>query len=126
MADFPIPPQNPESAPFFKAAAAGRFMLRRCVSCGQTHWYPRSICPFCQGRTEWFEASGKGRIHTFSTFMRSNEPYTLAYVELEEGPIMLTNLVLAEPDSLRIGGRVRVCFQQASDGTAIACFAPDS
>lgn len=126
MVDFLNSSKNPESAPFFEAAAKGRFMLRRCVSCGQSHWYPRSICPFCHGRTEWFEASGKGRIHTFSTFRRSSEPYTLAYVDLEEGPVMLTNLVNAAPDSFRIGDRVRVCFQETPDGIAVACFAPDA
>jgi len=126
MADFPVPVKTPESAPFFEAAAAGRFILRRCVSCGQSHWYPRFMCPFCHGQTEWVEASGRGKIHTFSTFSQQVGAYTLAYVELDEGPIMLTQLVNVEPASLRIDDPVRVRFQQAPDGTAIACFEPAS
>ena len=42
----PAPPVTPESAPFFEAAAAGKFLLRRCTACGRAHWYPRAVCPF--------------------------------------------------------------------------------
>lgn len=124
MTSIPISRSNPESMPFFEAAAEGRFLLPRCVSCEQFHWYPRSMCPFCRSQTEWVASRGTGKIHTFSTFSRTAEPYTLAYVELDEGPIMLTNLVNVDPDTLRIGDRVHVCFQKAPDGTAIACFSP--
>jgi uncharacterized OB-fold protein len=37
-------------------------------------------------------------------------PYVLAYVELTEGPTMLTNIVGVDPDGVTIGLPVRVEF----------------
>ena len=32
---------------YFEAAAQGRLLVNHCGDCGQTHHYPRPICPFC-------------------------------------------------------------------------------
>ena len=55
MADriIPSPVQSPESEPFYAAAKEGKFMIRRCNDCKKPHWYPRALCPFCFGETEW-------------------------------------------------------------------------
>lgn len=120
----PSPPRTPESEPFHAAAAEGRFLIRRCTECGKPHWYPRVVCPFCAGPTEWEEASGEATLFTFATLERAKPPYTLAYVELAEGPKMMTNIVNCDPSTLRIGDKVRVVFEAAEDGTAIPCFEP--
>ena len=60
------PDTNPETKPFCDGCAAGKFLLRRCTACSKAHWYPRALCPFCFGDCEWVEASGKGKIYTFS------------------------------------------------------------
>ena len=45
---------NPETQPFWDAAKQGRLLLRRCMACGEVHFYPRTICPFCfSDDTEW-------------------------------------------------------------------------
>ena len=42
------PPQiNPETKPFWDAAAQGRLLVKKCQACGQSHHYPRALCPFC-------------------------------------------------------------------------------
>ena len=51
-------------------------------------------------------------------------PYVLAYVTLEEGVTMLTNLVDAEIESLHIGQPVRVTFRHAEGGGAVPVFTP--
>ena len=66
------PDTNPETKPFFDGAAAGKLMLRRCTSCKKAHWYPRGLCPFCFGECAWEEASGKGKIYTFSIMERAS------------------------------------------------------
>jgi uncharacterized OB-fold protein len=96
-------------------------MIRRCTSCKKAHWYPRAVCPFCFGKTEWEEASGEGTIYSFSTMLRSN--FTMAYVTLKEGPTMMTNIVKADPDQLKIGGKVKVVFVQ-TDANKVPCFEP--
>jgi uncharacterized OB-fold protein len=120
----PNPPITPESAPFFAAAKEGRFLIRRCGSCGKAHWYPRALCPFCFGETAWEEASGKGRIYSYSVMRRVSPPYAIAYVTLDEGPTMMTNLVECDLDRLAIGQAVSLAFKPSADGTQIPCFRP--
>ncbi|MEN9419674.1 MAG: hypothetical protein RI988_3295 [Pseudomonadota bacterium] len=113
-----------ETQPFWEAAAQGRFVLKCCTSCGRFHHYPRSICPFCMSdTTEWREASGGGVVHAFSVMRRVPVPYAVAYVQLDEGPLMLTNIVRTDLDSLHIGQRVRVAFD-GFDGGALPVFIP--
>src|SRR5262249_21907599 len=90
----PAPPVNPETKPFWDAAAQGRLLIKRCTACDEPHWYPRALCPFCGSeRTEWMEASGHGTIYAYSVFRRAQIPYAIAYVTLAEGPTMMTNIV---------------------------------
>lgn len=116
-------PVNPESAPFYKAAAENRFLTRKCTACGRLHWYPRAICPFCWGATEWQEIERTGRIYSYSVMRRVNPPFAIAYVTLDAGPTMLTNLVDCDFDSLRIGQRVTLVWN-ATDGAPVPCFTP--
>ena len=51
-------------------------------------------------------------------------PYALAYVALDEGVTMLTNIVDCDLDSVHIGQRVRVCFKPADGGGVVAMFTP--
>jgi len=121
----PSPSINAENRPFFDAAREGRLLIKRCRDCGEPHYYPRARCPFCgSGSTEWIEAQGRGRIYAFSTMRRVAEPYTIAYVTLEEGVSMLTNLIDCDADRLRIGDAVRVVFRTAAGGEAIPMFTP--
>ncbi len=108
----PAPQGNPETRPFWDAAREGRLMVGRCAACGRAHYYPRSICPFCFTEGAALEAAaGTGVIYTLSiTYRGAPEPYAIGYVQLEEGPRILTNLVGAPLDRFRIGDRVRVVF----------------
>jgi uncharacterized OB-fold protein len=115
----------PETREFWVAAAAGRLLLPRCDDCGHTHWYPRAHCPLCGSvKLRWTEASGRGTLHAFSPARRAEPQYTLAYVTLEEGPTLMTNIVGAPPEALRIGQPVVVRFQAAPEGRMMPFFAP--
>lgn len=115
----------PEVREFWSAAAEGRLLVRTCGDCRKAHWYPRAICPLCgSANTRWQPASGIGTLYAFSPARRANPPYTLAYVTLEEGPTLMTNVVGAEPDSLRIGQRLKVRFQPAAEGRLLPFFEP--
>jgi len=119
------PDVRPEGAPFWEAARDGRFLVKYCLACGKPHWHPRALCPFCMGDTEWRPASGLGTVHTFSVTRRAGPtPYCIAYVELDEGVIMMTNIVDCDLDTVRIGMPVRVVFKPSTDGTPVPMFAP--
>lgn len=122
----PAPEPNVETQPFWDAAAEGRLLIKRCGACGEPHYYPRALCPFClSADTRWEEATGTGAIYSLSIMRRGKDaPYTLAYVTLDEGPAVLTNLD-GDPDRLAIGQRVRVRFAPTEGGPPVPMFAPD-
>ena len=127
----PSPAVNPETEEFWAATARGRLLLKRCLDCGSVIWYPRAICPECASlRTEWFEASGRGHVYSYTVNHRGEGayagevPYVLAYVELDEGPRVMTNLVEAGEPDLVVGLPVEVVFHDTGEGTALPRFRP--
>lgn len=119
------PQPTVETQPFWDAARAGRFLVKRCRACGKAHWYPRTHCPFCASAdTEWTEARGEGSIYSYSVMRRADPVYIMAYVTLDEGPTMMTNLVDCNPDVLAVGERVRVVFTPTPGGFAVPLFTP--
>lgn len=121
----PSPHPSPDSHEFWDGANRGVLLVKTCEECGKAHWYPRPHCPFCfSGRTAWREASGRGEIYSWSYMRRAAEPYVIAYVTLEEGPTMMTNIVDCDPDLLTIGKQVEVVFRRSADGTRVPLFRP--
>jgi uncharacterized protein len=119
------PQSAPETKAFWEATAAGRLLIKRCTACGESHYYPRSICPFCgSDRTEWRDASGRGTVYTYSVMRRAPVPYAIAYVTLEEGVSMMTNIVDCDLDAIRIGQKVRVVFKPTEGGPPVPMFTP--
>ena len=116
----------PDNAEFWAATAQGRLLLRQCDSCGKPHWYPRAHCPLCMAdATTWIQASGDGSIYTFSVCRRVGPvPYVIAYVRLDEGVTMLSNIVDCDFDALRIGARVRLVMKASSSGVMVPMFRP--
>lgn len=118
-------PITPETEVFWRAANDGRYLIKKCRACGEAHYYPRQICPFCQSAdTEWIEASGRGTVYTYSVMRRAPVPYAIAYVTLAEGPTVMTNLVDCDLDSLSIGQAVELTFRKDEAGQAIPMFKP--
>jgi uncharacterized OB-fold protein len=121
----PAPSTTPETQAFWDAAAAGTLLLKRCTACGESHHYPRAICPFCgSDRTEWREASGRGTVYSYSVFRRAPIPYAIAYVTLDEGVTLMTNVVDCDLDTIRIGQAVRVTFKPTDGGPPVPMFTP--
>jgi hypothetical protein len=115
---------HPESQPFFDAAREGRLLLKLCTDCNRLHHYPRAVCPFCASpRTEWIDAAGRGVIYSYSVMRRADKPYAIAYVTLDEGVTVLTNLVDCDFDRLRIGDPVRAVFK-AQGELVVPMFTP--
>ena len=133
MSTLPVsaPRINRETKPFWDGTAQGRLVLPHCNACGFVIWYPRARCPECSSTdVRWEEASGRGS-STASPSLRKGHgayrevgPYVLAYVELDEGPRVMTNIVDCDPQSLSVGQRVRVVFDDTGEGSALYRFTP--
>jgi uncharacterized protein len=124
----PISPEpNAETLPYWAAANEDRLLLKRCLGTGKTFYPPRTISPFTGlAETDWIEASGAGTVYSFSTLVRQGAALCIAYITLEEGPIILSNLVDCDPDSVYIGQPVRVTFVVSVSGQKIPMFMPDT
>ena len=125
--DRPLPANiiDPATEPYFAAAHKGVLRLRRCTACKKPHWYPRPVCPFCMGDTEWIDATGTGTIYSVSLTRRAGPiPYAIAYVTLDEGVTMLTNICDCDLEAVRIGQRVKVRFKPAEGNGIVAMFTP--
>lgn len=130
--DHPRPRPTSVSADFWAATAEGRFLLQRCKPCGQMIFYPRVNCPAC-GSTDLdgVDASGRGTVFTYTIARRPTHrafaeagPYVIAIVELDEGPLVTTNIVGCDPDDVTIGMPVEVVYGDVVDGAALPFFAP--
>ncbi|GBD12352.1 hypothetical protein HRbin24_00359 [bacterium HR24] len=129
----PLPRPTRISAPFWRGAAEGKLLLQRCRRCGLFIYYPRPFCPRCLAEElEWHEASGRGRVYTYTVVRRAATPafaamvpYVLAIVELEEGPRLVTNIVGCRPEEVRVEMPVRATFERLSDEVGLVLFRPD-
>jgi uncharacterized OB-fold protein len=126
----------PEVKPFWDATARGELALPKCTVCGTLIWYPRPFCPSCASTSvEWVPASGRGTIYSYTVnrrgvadlpAYRNAGVYVLAYVELDEGPRMMTNIVDCDPDSVRICQKVELVFHDTGEGNSLPRFRPAS
>lgn len=115
----------PESQAYWTAADEGRLLIKKCNACGEVHHYPRDICPHCMSAdTVWHETAGLGTVYSYSTMGKAEAAYTLAFVTLDEGITLMTNLVDCDVAQLAIGQRVRVVFKPSDGGHAVPMFTP--
>jgi uncharacterized protein len=125
MRKISAPAVNPENKAFFDAATNGKLLLKFCNGCKAFHHYPRALCPHCfSDKTEWREAKGTGTVYTYSVLRAVQDPYCIAYVTLDEGITVLTNLVDCDFDKLAIGMKVKAVFKPSEGGAAVPMFTP--
>ena len=128
----PLPETDAISAPFFEAAAKGKLLYQQCAACGHRQFYPRGLCTACGATPEWAEASGRGTVHTFTIVRqygaepyKSELPYVVAMIELEEGVRMMGNVTDVDPEAVKIGMPVSAYALLAEDKIAIPYWKPD-
>lgn len=95
----------------------------KCYTCLECFFPARDFCPNCRrtGDVKKHTMQGKGKIFSYTTtyvplegFERQT-PYTLAIVQLEEGPKITSVIVDCEPSEVEIGMRVRDVFRRISE-----------
>lgn len=126
----PLPAVSDFNRPFWEGTRLGEFRLQHCNSCGK-EWAPNGpVCPFCFSEDyRWDKMSGKGKIATWVVFHKlyhpsfaKDLPYNVAFVELDEGPRVIANIVGARNDELKIGMPVEVVFEEVNEDIAIPKF----
>ena len=104
----------------------GQFLIQTCQACTQHIYFPREICPHCGSNdTTWVKSAGLGEIYSYTVMRRGVEvPFAMAYVRLNEGISILTHLTHCDFDSIRVGQKVKVVFQETQDGQKTHLFEP--
>ncbi|MCW8085130.1 Zn-ribbon domain-containing OB-fold protein [Sabulicella glaciei] len=115
------PQESPDNKVYFDGCRAGKLILGKCNDTGKLFHYPRHVSPFTlSNNVEFVEAKGTGTIYSWSV-ARGKEPFCVAYVQLDEGPIMLTNIIECDLDSLKCGQKVKVKFKD-TEGAPVPMF----
>jgi len=122
--NLPPPTINADSAQYWEAARREKLVIRKCRACDALHFMPRAVCPSCWSHDlEWVEATGRGKIHSFTIIRRAplpafvdRVPYAVALIDLSEGPRMMANIVGENALNIRIGDEVEVTFERRGEG----------
>ena len=107
---------------FWEGTKQHEFRYQQCNQCDEVVFYPRRHCPGCTaGELIWKVSTGKGTVYTYSVvrqsyhpFFRNRVPYAVAWIDLEEGPRILSNVVgVDEPlNDVSIGMAVQVEWEE--------------
>ena len=128
----PLPLPGPDDQPFWEGAKRHELMIQRCTDCGTLRFWGRPMCHQCQSfDSEPVPASGRGTIWSFTTThhgfarnWRDAVPYTVLVVQLEEGPRLTSNLVDADPATIKVGDPVEVVFDDVTPEITLPKFRP--
>lgn len=115
----PLPQIDALTRGFWEHARAGRLAVQLCEACGDLHFPASPVCPEClDDRQRWQPVSGRGRLQSWVEFHRAywsgfeaDLPYRSCLVQLDEGPLLISNLV---GDPGEIGCPVQVVFERAT------------
>lgn len=117
LSKLPLPRSTPETKHFWDGTSNGELRLQRCDECARVYFPPRPFCPHCACRSvSVFKATGRATLYSYVINHRPHPafdgPYSIAVVELEEGPRMMTNIVdtAQTPEALRLDMPLQVTF----------------
>ena len=121
----PEPRLDPWNGPFWDACQERRLVAQRCRETGRVWLPPSPVSPETHDEAwDWIELSGRGRIWSFVIMHQqyfesfaADLPYNVIQVELEEGAMMIANLVGVKNDAIEIGAAVEVVWEERDNLT---------
>ncbi len=124
--DLPLPKfPEPDTEPFWDATKDHELKYQVCDDCGGVVWHPRRHCTHCTSlNLSWKTSKGEGTVYTYSIVrqnyhpaFRERLPYVIAWVDLDEGFRILSNLTGVDDPAtdVKIGQRVEVAWEDHED-----------
>ncbi|WP_218947890.1 Zn-ribbon domain-containing OB-fold protein [Pollutimonas harenae] len=116
----PLPKPDAQTQPFWDACQEGRLICQRCTECHVVQFTPRARCMRCHSeRLSWEASARQGTVMSFTRVHRApnpafkqKTPYVIAMLDMDEGFRLMTNASVAVQDSIGVGERVSVGFEQ--------------
>ncbi len=136
MAGRPLPRfPEPDTEPFWRATREHRLTYPQCNACGTIVFYPRRHCPHCGAADlTWKESKGEGTVYSYSVVRQNRHPafkdlgaYAVAWIDLDEGFRMMSNVVgVGDPTrEISAGQRVKLRWEDQEGGeVALPMFTP--
>ena len=126
-----LPAITASNKAFWDAARRHELVVYKCSNCGALYGQP-TVCVACDSpQMDWVKVSGKGEVFTFCIYRqpfhpawKDDIPYNVAYVKLDEGPLLMTNVVDCENKDIYIGMPVEVVFEDISEEVTLPKFRP--
>lgn len=126
----PLPIISDANRPFWEGCKNGQLKMQKCTDCGHIRYPIGPVCTKCLSSSfEWEVLSGKGEVFNFVIFHQKYSeawaddlPYNVIMVQLDEGPRMFSNLVGIKNEDIKIGLRVEVVFEKATEEIFIPKF----
>ena len=128
----PLPLLTKLNAPFWEGTKQGELRLQKCNDCGHFWFPPSAHCQRCISRNyEWATVSGRGKVWSWIVMhqryfkeFEDDLPYVVAFIELEEGPMMMSTLVEVDRDDISCDMPVTAVFEDATEEMAVPKFRP--
>jgi uncharacterized OB-fold protein len=129
----PLPRPNiyMNTAPYWEAVKEKKLVIQYCTDSGKYQWFPKPVSMYTGKRNlEWREVSGHGTLYSWTVTYAAwpghedRAPYICAYVDLDEGPRMLCNLLNCDKDKVKIGMPVKLVWELLPDGSNYPAFGP--
>ncbi|TCR70641.1 OB-fold domain-containing protein [Bosea sp. BK604] len=104
--------------PMWESIARKQWALQYCPQSDSFRYPPSPVCPISLSLDyEWRPIKGTGEILSWAVFHRKYfddhpPPYNTIAVRLDEGPIVISNLIGPEPEGNWIGRRVEVVYEE--------------
>ena len=126
----PGPEPSELARPYFEGAKQGKLLIQQNKDKGNYLFYSHYFDPNNpEDELEWVEASGRGKIHTYTIvrqhrhpFFADRVPYAYAIIELEEGTRLISNVITDDVESLACEMPVTVEFEDIDDELAVPVF----
>lgn len=129
----PLPVLDHLSTPFWEGCKAHELRLQHCMDCGTVRYPPGPVCTECRSsNTDMIVSAGKASVYSWivvrhpipAEIYASEVPYVVAFVDLDEGPRMVTNIVGCDPETITGDMRVELVFKDVTDEISLPQFRP--
>ena len=117
--------------PFWEAAKKHQLIAYKCLHCGTMYSHPMECIVCDHPEMAWVKVGGKGSVFTFAIYRqpfhpawKEDIPYNVTWVELDEGPLLMTNIVGCRNEDLYVGMPVEVIFDDITEEITLPKFQP--
>jgi uncharacterized OB-fold protein len=126
------PETDEDDAPYWQSLRDHQAKLQKCPSCKSFRFPPFSTCYNCGTEGgEWTPISGKGKVYTWTVVhhpldprLKTEVPFILALIELEEGPRIAGRLVNCDSDQKLFEMPVKARYDDLDNDFTLINFEP--